>query len=374
MPEVLAGWNWPNESADAIISACDRLQRKCKVNKSFGQLPTGLRKSRILASPNYRDGAFHNVYPTPMLAEDASYMKMLGKFLFERLPDQEPTRTLPSVKVNLKGLSREEPSITWFGHSSYLLIINGRVILVDPVFSERASPFSFMGSKAFPVTDRYSLDDLPDPDLVILTHDHYDHLDYGVMRQFGRRVPLFCVSLGVGEHLEYWGVDPSRIREFDWWESAMVLPGLELTAAPARHFSGRGFKRNQSLWSSFIVTSGGLKVFVGGDSRYDESFRKIGKFAGGFDFAILECGQYDAMWPNIHMMPEQTVQAGVDLGAKTMMAVHWGKFRLANHTWTDPIERAYAKAASLAIPLAVPQIGEPMRLDQPVLGRTWWKA
>lgn len=312
--------------------------------------------------------------PTPMLGKGASYPKMMRKFFFERLPGQEPQSILPSVKGDLKSLSREEPTITWFGHSSYLLTLNGKVILVDPVFSERASPFSFMGSKAFPVTARYTIDDLPDPDLVILTHDHYDHLDFGVITKFGHRVPLFATSLGVGEHLEYWGIDPSRIREFDWWESAMILPGLELTATPSRHFSGRGFKRNQSLWSSFILKSGGLKVFVGGDSGYDVSFQKIGQYAGGFDFAILECGQYDAMWPNIHMMPEETIQAGIDLRARTLMAVHWGKFKLANHTWTDPIERAYAKAGQMEVPLAVPRLGETMRIDQPIFGQPWWKG
>lgn len=337
-------------------------------------MPTGLRKSRIQSSPNYREGAFQNVNPTVMLAEGASYPKMIRKFFFERLPEQEPSRVLPSVKTDLKSLSKEEPTITWFGHSSYLLTLNGKMILVDPVFSERASPFSFVGSKAFAVTNPWLIDDLPDPDVVILTHDHYDHLDYQVMRRFGHRVPLFCTSLGVGEHLEYWGIEPSRIREFDWWEQAMVLPGLELTAAPSRHFSGRGFRRNQTLWSSFIVKSGGMKIFVGGDSGYDDTFRKIGSYAGGFDFAILECGQYDAMWPNIHMMPEQTVQAGIDLDAKRMMAVHWGKFKLANHPWTDPIERAFTRATALNMPLAVPMIGQTMRLDQPVYSNPWWKT
>ncbi len=336
-------------------------------------MPTGLRKSRIQSSPNYREGAFQNVNPTVMMAEGASYPKLLRKFFFERLPEQEPSRVLPSVKKDLRSLPKEEPTITWFGHSSYLLTLNGKLILVDPVFSERASPFSFVGSKAFPVTHPYRMEDLPDPDLVILTHDHYDHWDNGGMRKFGPRVPLFFTSLGVGEHLEYWGIDPSRIREFDWWESATVLPGLELTATPSRHFSGRVFKRNQTLWSSFIVKTGEMKVFVGGDSGYDDMFKKIGAYAGGFDFAILECGQYDAMWPNIHMMPEQTVQAGVDVNAKLMMAVHWGKFKLANHVWTDPIERASAKAAELNMPLVTPSLGETIRLDRPTPGKAWWK-
>lgn len=341
--------------------------------KSFGQLPSGLRLSRIRASRNYRDGAFQNVYDTPMLADNASYGKMMRKFFFEKLPGQEPMQPLRTVKTDLKKLNRDEASITWFGHSSYLLTLNGKLILVDPVFSAWASPFQFMGSKNFPYQHPYTLEDLPDPDLVILTHDHYDHLDYGAITAIASRVPQFATSLGVGAHLEFWGVDPSKIQEFDWWESRNILPGLELTAFPARHFSGRGFKRNQALWSSFLLKSGGKKIFVGGDSGYDETFKKIGEQTGGVDLAILECGQYDAMWPNIHMMPEETVQAGKDVRAKTMMAVHWGKFKLANHIWTDPIDRAVVKAKELNIQLATPKIGERMNLDAPTTNSEWWR-
>ena len=343
------------------------------IPRSFGQLPSGKRLARIQSSPNYHGGAFQNIFPTPMLSDGASYPKMIRKFLFESLPNQQPVSALPSVKVNLKGISREEPTITWFGHSSYLLTLNGKIILVDPVFSERASPFRWLGSKAFATTHPYTIDDLPDPDLILLTHDHYDHLDHQVIVNLRSRTPLFCTSLGVGAHLEYWGVEPSKIREFDWWESAEVLPGLELTATPARHFSGRAFTRNKSLWSSFIVKTGGMKVFVGVDSGYDESFKKIGEYAGGFDFAVLECGQYDLMWPNIHMMPEQTIQAGIDLNANVMMAVHWGKFKLANHTWTDPIDRAFSQASVSGSKLVIPRIGERMRIDAPVFGNSWWK-
>lgn len=342
--------------------------------RSFGQLPSGLRLSRVKASPNYREGAFQNVYDTPMLGEGASYPKMMRKFFFEKQPGQEPVQPVPTVNTDLKKINREVPSITWFGHSSYLLTLGGRIILVDPVFSQWASPFQFMGSKAFPFQYPYVLDDLPEPDLVIITHDHYDHLDYASIQTLASRGIPFATSLGVGAHLEFWGVDPSRIQEFDWWESREVMPGLELTAMPSRHFSGRGFKRAQSLWSAFLAKCDGLKIFVGGDSGYDATFAKIGEKTGGVDFAILECGQYDAMWPNIHMMPEQTVQAGVDLRAKTMMAVHWGKFKLANHAWTDPIVRAHAKAKELNVRLATPHIGEQMKLQEPVLMQPWWPA
>ena len=181
--------------------------------KSFGQLPTGKRLARVQSSPNYKDKAFQNVYKTEMLAKEASYPKMLRRFFFESLPDQEPSHTLQSVKVDLKKISKEEPSITWFGHSSYLLMLNGKSILVDPVF-ERASPFQYVGSKPFPVSSPYTIEDFPALDLVIITHDHYDHLSYNAILQLRSKVPLFVTSLGVGAHLEFWGVDPSKIREF----------------------------------------------------------------------------------------------------------------------------------------------------------------
>ncbi len=340
--------------------------------RSFGQLPSGKRLSRIQSSPQYRDGGFQNVFETPMLAEGASYPKMMRKFFFERQPGQEPMEPLPTVVADLKSLNREEPSITWFGHSSYLLTLNGLIILVDPVFSAWASPFQFMGSKNFPFHKTYSLMDLPTPDVVLLTHDHYDHLDYATIQSLAARVPLFATSLGVGAHLEYWGVDAGRIKEFDWWESQRILPGLEVTALPSRHFSGRGFKRNQALWSAFMLEAGDKRILVGGDSGYDATFKKIGERFGRIDFAILECGQYDAMWPHIHMTPEETAQAGCDVGASVMMAVHWGKFKLANHAWTDPIERAVLKARELRIKLATPRIGAPMSLETPRFNDPWW--
>jgi L-ascorbate metabolism protein UlaG (beta-lactamase superfamily) len=341
---------------------------------SFGQLPSGKRLSRIRSSPNYREGAFQNVYDTPMLGPDASYPKMLAKFFFGSTNGQEPSQQLPSVKPDFRALSREETSITWFGHSSYLLTLNGKIILVDPVFSQRPSPFQYVGSRAFGISSPFSVDDLPDPDLVILTHDHYDHLDHRAIQRLAPRVPLFATSLGVGAHLEYWGVPAEKIKEFDWWESAQVIPGIELTALPARHFSGRGFKRNQVLWSAFMLAGGGVKIFVGGDSGYDSTFGKIGDLHGPVDFAILECGQYDAMWPHIHMFPEQTVQAGLDLRAKSMMAVHWGKFRLANHAWTDPIERAHAEAGRLQVNLVTPMIGAKVNMVNPAVATAgWWR-
>jgi L-ascorbate metabolism protein UlaG (beta-lactamase superfamily) len=183
---------------------------------------------------------------------------------------------------------------------------------------------------------------------------------------------LFCVPLGVGSDLIHWGVEPERIKEFDWWEGETVIPGLDLVCTPARHFSGRGFRGNKTLWASFVLKTGGQTIFIGGDSGYDNSFRKIGQKYGPFDLAMLECGQYDVQWPDIHMMPEETVQASIDLQAKVLLPVHWGKFTLALHPWKDPVERALKHAQTLSVKVATPQIGERVIIGENYPVTTWW--
>ncbi|HET9052587.1 MAG TPA: MBL fold metallo-hydrolase, partial [Cyclobacteriaceae bacterium] len=293
---------------------------------SFGKLPSGDRLERISKSPNYRNGSFQNLTKTVMMAEGVSYPKMLVEF-FSKGIDREPVDTLPSVKTDLRTLPAGKTSVVWFGHSSYFIKINEKNVLIDPVFSERASPFQFIGKKAYPVQTPYTLDDFPDSiDLVIITHDHYDHLDYNTIKKLHPKVKQFYTSLGVGSHLEYWGVDASKIVELDWWEGGAPEPGLEVIATPARHFSGRGFKRNQTLWSSFVLRTDSITLFAGGDSGYDSAFSVIGEKYGPFNLALLECGQYNTMWPNIHMLPEDVARAAADLKAKVFMPVHWSKF------------------------------------------------
>ncbi len=340
---------------------------------SFGQLPTGNRAERISQSPNYKDGSFQNLVETKMLADDASYMGMLWQF-FSPGPDREPLRPLPTQKTDLKSIDPAQPTIVWFGHSSYLISVGGKRILADPVFSERASPVQYAGPKSYPGTMLYSLDEFPDLDIVVISHDHYDHLDYQSVLTLKAKTKLFCVPLGIGEHLEKWGVPAEQIREFDWWEGGVVMDGVKLMATPARHFSGRGFTRNQTLWASFALEVANIKIFIGGDSGYDESFKEIGMRFGGFDIAMLECGQYDKQWPSIHMMPEETVQAALDLQAKAFLPVHWGKFTLANHPWRDPIQRAVKHARAFGAKVTTPKIGEPIILTQELPFDEWWNA
>jgi L-ascorbate metabolism protein UlaG (beta-lactamase superfamily) len=338
--------------------------------KSFGKLPSGERLERIKTSRQYKKDIFHNIEETSLLARGASYFGMVTKY-FAKGVNREPDHALPSVKTDLKSLAAK-PQIVWFGHSSFLISIDGKKILSDPVFSDRPSPVQYAGSKSYPGTRVYGSSDMPDLDLVVISHDHYDHLDYNTILELNERTKLFCTPLGVGAHLEEWGVPKEKIREFDWWEGEKILPGIDITCTPARHFSGRGLRNNKTLWGSFVVKTGGYNIFIGGDSGYDGSFKDIGEQFGPFDIAMLECGQYDPQWPEIHMMPEQTVQASIDLNAKVLLPVHWGKFTLALHTWTDPIERASKRAEQLRVNMTTPMIGEPIVLTEPMPVSTWW--
>lgn len=341
--------------------------------KSFGKLPSGARLERVKKSKQYKNGSFENINPTRLLAEGASYFGMMTKY-FGKGIDREPSKNLPSVKTDLKNLPVEEPSLVWFGHSSFLITIDGKKILSDPVFSDRPSPVQYAGSKSYPGTRVYGEADFPALDVIVISHDHYDHLDYNTIVALNERTKLFCVPIGVGEHLIHWGVSPDKIKEFDWWEGEVVAEGIELTCTPARHFSGRGFRGNKTLWASFVLKTGGYTIFIGGDSGYDDSFKKIGEAFGPFDIAMLECGQYDKQWPDIHMMPEQTVQASLDLKAKVLLPVHWGKFTLALHPWKDPIQRASVHAAKLNVKLTTPVIGEPIYLDGTFPSVKWWEG
>ena len=295
----------------------------------------------------------------------------VAKEFFKKNKDKQPPRPLPSVKTDLVNLNSSKPVIVWFGHSSYLIRIENKNFLIDPVFSGTASPLSFM-IKAFPGSNIYKPEDMPAIDYLILTHDHYDHLDFKTVRKLRNKVNNIYCSLGVSSHLKYWGFDINKITEMDWWESKQLEENISLTAAPARHFSGRGIKRGQTLWSSFILRTKDHNLYLGGDSGYDSHFKEIGDKYGPFDIAILEAGQYNTMWPLIHMMPEETAQAAVDLKAKSLLPVHWGKFSLALHAWDEPIKRVIEKAESLNMNVYTPKIGQPLILENGFKTENWW--
>jgi L-ascorbate metabolism protein UlaG (beta-lactamase superfamily) len=337
---------------------------------TFGRDPADARLDRIKHSPNYREGTFQNLEATSVMREDASYLDMMGDF-FNKAKDNIPLKPLPSVKTDLNALPDSVPSLVWFGHSSYLIKSKGVVILMDPVFSGYASPVSLFG-KSFPGTDVYGVDDMPAIDLLILSHDHYDHLDYETITKLIPKVKKFYAPLGVGAHLERWGVPTDRIMEFDWWENKPVSTDINLTAVPARHFSGRSFARGKSLWTAFVLNLHGYKLYLGGDSGYGKHFKKIGDKYGPFDLAMLECGQYGKDWPTIHMLPEEVATAAQDLRAKTILPVHWAKFALSIHGWKEPIERFTKRAAELELDVTTPQIGEPLVLGVDYPRSLWW--
>jgi L-ascorbate metabolism protein UlaG (beta-lactamase superfamily) len=338
--------------------------------KITGKLPSAKLLERLKRSPNYKGKGFQNLSDTPMKAEDTSYWKMTRDY-FKKHPNTKPPGILPTVKTDLKNITGTKPVFIWFGHSSYFIRFNNKNFLVDPVFSGNAAPVSFM-VKAFPGADIYTLDEIPEIDVLILTHDHYDHLDYKTIRNLKGKVGKVISSLGISSHLSYWGIDEEKIVELDWWDAIKLDGELEMVAAPARHFSGRGIKRAQSLWSSFILRSPAYSFYLGGDSGYDHHFKDIGEKYGPFDLAVLECGQYNRMWPLIHMMPEETAQAAIDLKAKVLLPVHWGKFMLAMHEWNEPVKRVLIKAKELNLKVTTPRIGEPVIIDESYPDNSWW--
>ncbi|PWT76671.1 MAG: MBL fold metallo-hydrolase [Bacteroidetes bacterium] len=338
--------------------------------KAFGKKPSGELLEELKKSSQYKDGEFHNFSNTIMMAGNESFLTIMWRFM-NKPANTKPPKEIPSVITDLRYPVPGKSFLCWFGHSSYLIHLDGFNVLVDPVFSGYASPFPLL-TKSFPGTEKYGPGDMPDIDLLILTHDHYDHLDYRTIVALKPSIKKICTSLGVSSHLAYWGLEKKFIQELDWWESIQINQDLELSAAPARHFSGRTFDRNKTLWSSFVLKKDAIKIYIGGDSGYDSHFRAIGEKFGSMDLAILESGQYNQSWPQIHMMPEETVQAAMDLNAKVLLPVHWGKFSLSLHPWDEPIKRVLIKAGPCGLQVATPMIGEPFYLQGPIPQKEWW--
>jgi len=252
--------------------------------------------------------------------------------------------------------------------------MDGKKILLDPMFGDTPAPHPWLGSKRYSDGLPIEIEKLPRIDFVIFSHDHYDHLDYGSIQKLKNKVGHFYVPLGVENHLIAWGVPASAISVLDWWDETNAM-GIELICAPARHFSGRGLMdRASTLWCSWIIKGKEQKIYFSGDSGYGPHFKEVGDKHGPFDIALMECGQYNEQWEAIHMMPEQTAQAGVEVQAKMIMPIHWGAFTLALHSWTDPVERVLLEAKELDLPVATPIIGEPIIVGDSLYPKsTWWK-
>jgi L-ascorbate metabolism protein UlaG (beta-lactamase superfamily) len=338
----------------------------------FGKLPSGKRREAVLASPNYKEGKFHNLSFTPDLTEGETYFRIIKKILFDKDKRNKPKDRIPSQNTDLLNLDPNENVLVWFGHSSYFMQAEGKKILVDPVFSGAASPIS-VTTRSFSGSDVYTVDAIPEIDFLFLTHDHYDHLDYETIIGLKSKVKRIITGLGTAEHLEYWGFNIDIILEKDWNERIDLGDGFIVDTTPARHFSGRLFKRNQALWMSFVLKTPKRNIYLGGDSGFDTHFEAIGNQFGPFDLAILECGQYNESWKYIHMFPEELITASKNLKTKALMPVHWGKFALSNHAWDEPIIKVSEAAEKENLPLVTPMIGQKVNLDSPGTFEKWWK-
>ena len=313
---------------------------------SFGRKPDAQRKTRIDNSPNYRDGMFRNEELTPQFTGDRSAIATMWDYFWHRPKDRVPTKNVQAVKTDLKSLPTDRDWLVWFGHSSYLFCLNGKRYLVDPLL-KMEFPASVM-MKPFKGTDIYTPDDIPAVDYLVITHEHWDHLDYATLRDLRGKVAHAVCPLGIGEYLEYWGYDKSIITEMDWGEQFDMpidkTDGVntrystvnKVTCLPTRHFSNRLFARNQTLWASFMIEDGSRKVYIGGDGGYDSRFKRIREQFGPVDLAFLENGQYNSDWKYIHTTPEGLEQAILDLQAKQIFTVHHDKFALAKHPWYEP--------------------------------------
>lgn len=343
------------------------------LNAGFGQAPQGAEKSLIERSPNYRDGEFQNTLPTPGFSSDKNMVVALWEFLTVKRENARPQQPLPLVPTDLASLPLETDTMIWLGHSSWYLQLSGKRILIDPVFSSYAAPFAFL-NKAFDGNYPWQAANMPEIDLLIISHDHYDHLDYATIKGLMPKIKRAVVPLGVGSHLRYWGMKDEVVTEADWQQSVDISDALSVHVLPARHFSGRGLKRNQTLWASFMFVTPTQKIYYSGDSGYGPHFKAIGEQFCKVDIAILEDGQYDQDWRYIHMMPEQTAQAAVDLNAQRVLPGHAGRFVLAKHTWDDPYKRLAQASKDKAYRLLTPMQGEPVwPADATQTFRAWWE-
>jgi L-ascorbate metabolism protein UlaG (beta-lactamase superfamily) len=339
------------------------------VPRQIGAKATGDRLARMQASPQYAGGKFHNTVPATALP--ASAMPRVFAAALRDRDARHPRQPIPLVAPD-PGLDAEGLHVTWYGHSSVMVEIEGRRVLLDPVWSDRCSPSRHTGPKRLhepPV----ALRDLPPLDAVLISHDHYDHLDMETIQNLvDLQAAPFLVPLGVGAHLERWGVPATRIVELDWNESAKV-GGLEFIATAARHFSGRGFSRDETLWTSWVINGPTRKAFYSGDTGYFPGFAEVGERHGPFDVTLVQIGAYGDAWPDIHMVPEDGVATHVDVRGGLMIPVHWATFNLALHEWAEPADRAWREAKARDVKLAVPRPGERVDVDNPPPVDGWWQ-
>lgn len=341
------------------------------INPQFGAKVTTSEKRKLQASSNWKDGKFLNLAETNLSIKPRDIPKMLKQ--------RKAVKKIASPKKGLTILpfdkeiyhSNTKPKFIWYGHSVLLVQLDGKNILIDPMLGEDASPIAPMSTKRFSRDTLSIIDEIPTPYIVLLTHDHYDHLDYKSIKKLKDKVPVWHVALGVARHLIKWGVPKENITEFDWWDNKN-FGDLSITFTPSRHFSGRGLTdRAKSLWGGWVLKTKDNAIYWSGDGGYGEHFKEVQQKFGSFDWMFVECGQYNELWHDIHLYPEEAVEAAINSKATTTIPVHWAGFALALHDWKDPINRFVASAQKNNLNISTPKLGEIVTLGDETK-HSWW--
>lgn len=343
------------------------------LSPQFGASKKQILTEQVKTSKNHNGGVFHNDEETVVMME-FKWSSLKEYFSKEGKAPKGPIPVNKLGNNHFDNTDTNQTKFTWFGHSAILLEIAGKKIFIDPMLGKSPAPHPWLGPKRYNPQLPMRADSLPYLDAVLISHDHYDHLDYSSIKKLKEKTGLFIVPLGVGAHLRSWDIQDERIVELDWWESAQ-LEDIKIVAAPARHFSGRGLNdRNTTLWCSFVINSPQSNLYFSGDGGYGKHFREIGDKYGPFDHTFLECGQYNVQWAQIHMMPEELILANDDLRGKQILPIHWGAFTLALHPWTEPVDRLMAKADETEADIVTPEIGETIILGEYYESKPWWNS
>lgn len=340
----------------------------------FGRLPSGDRRKRILASPHFVQGRFRCLEPVETSADkDENYVLSKVKFFLQDKSALFPRQSMVRMKTDLKSIPLAEDIVIWMGHSTFYLQLGGKRILIDPVFSAYASPVFFI-NKAFPGSNAYTADDFPDIDVLAISHDHWDHLDYASIMALKPKIREIVCPLGVGEYFEQWGFALETLHEEDWFTEIRLGDGLSVHILPSQHYSGRFATPNSTEWCGFAFVTSKKRIFCSGDGGYGSHFKKIGQKFDGFDLAIMENGQYNEKWQAIHLLPRFTAQAVVDVGAKQVITSHHGKFALAFHAWNQPYLDMMEASNGQPYEWLTPRIGEKVCIGEKSQHFTrWWE-
>lgn len=346
------------------------------VNPAFGGDPTTEQKETYQRLSNYVDGHFVNELPTSVFGDPSDTLPANNSSVSE-FADRDPASPIPVYTIDWEQIKSKNDSLTWLGHSAFLLSIDGKKLLLDPMLSPVASPVSFVGINRYEYSEDIMLDiidEMTPIDAVLISHDHYDHLDYQSIVKLNSKVSHFFVPLGCSAHLIKWGIPEEKITELNWWEET-EYQDLTVALTPSRHGSGRDpFSIDTTLWGGWVILGNKSRIYTSGDGGYGPHFKEIGNKYGPFDITLIEGAQYDQRWAEIHMLPEQAVQANLDVNGETMMLMHWGAFTLANHAWDKPIERALEEANERDMNIIAPMIGETVLLDSDLQmpSTSWW--